>query len=183
MKSIRLVTEKQIAALKYLVFHSRDANDLAKRIVAYLIEQSNGLVDGVCITLCADRQGYSAEEINTAAHHFGGMLSCNCNTHLSALMSAIGSDMHFSHHYGDFNPKRKRRFSNDGQFAGLPPKIVSGGKRAVKQGMPLRYTFWLSLRPYTTDARFCPVMRKDLDTIDLERPGLYPELEEIAQAS
>ena len=59
-----MITPEQIAALKYMIFASKDGTDLSKRAMAFLIDQSEGLTKEVCLTLVADREGYTAEEID-----------------------------------------------------------------------------------------------------------------------
>lgn len=163
-----MVTEKQFTALKYLICVSEDGNDLMKRILVFLIDQSEGLTKEVCLTLQDGREGYSGEEIHKAA--INGMFSSNGNTHLNELMILMGSELDFSLHFGDFDPTREGDpFNTDGQFPGFPKESVAGGDEGlVRKDMPTRYTFWLSRGSYSRDASPVVATRKKLEKIKLE---------------
>ena len=164
-----MVTPEQIAALKYVIFKSKKDNDLAKRILALLLDKSEGLTKHVYITLQQDREGYSAEEVNAAAHAVDGMCSCNGNTHLNELLQIAGSALVVSLHYGDY-PAGGIKFSTRGQFTS-----VEGSSDP-----PLRYTFWLEDDLYGRSRKTRTEIRTDrgeLEKIDLKKPGLYPTLE------
>ena len=47
---------------------------------------------------------------------------------------------------------------------------------------PLRYTFWLAKNPYSRTANQISVTRQGLEAIDLNKSGLYPEIETPAAA-
>lgn len=178
-----MVTSKQIAALKYLVFVAKNGSKLSKQVLAFLIDQSEGLTKEVCLTLVADRDGYTADEINVAGHGVGGMESCNFTTHLHELLVLMGSKLNFSLHYGDFDPTRAGDpFNSDGQFFGCAVHQVSR-PGLIRKGMPLRYTFWLSKQDYSRQAKLVVATREKLEQIDLTKPGLYPNLENHAIAS
>jgi hypothetical protein len=172
-----MITQKQIAALKYLIFNAKNGTELSKRILAFLIDRSEGLTREVCLTLIEDREGYTKKEIDSAARGVGGMISCNCTTHLSALASLSGSELCFSSHYGDFDPKRSgKKFSSAGIFAGAPLDMVTDPSNA-QEGLPMRYTFWLAKKYYSDTAELVTATRADLDLIDLNKSGLYPNSE------
>src|SRR3989344_7416148 len=171
-----MITDKQIAALKYMIFNAEHGADLSKRVLAFLIDQSERLTKEVCLTLVADRERYTAEEIRNAGHEMGAMSSSNCTTHLAELLRVTGSELNFSYHYGDFDPTRAEdKFNCDGQFAGhMESQVVHPG--LVRKGMPLRYTFWLSKENYSRQATLVVATRKELEQINLQKPGLYPTL-------
>lgn len=172
-----MITKTQIAALKYLIFEAENGTELSKRILAFLIDRSEGLTREVCLTLVEDREGYTGEEIDSAARGVGGMISCNCTTHLGALASLSGSELCFSVHYGDFDPKRSGdKFSSAGIFAGVPLDMVRHPSLA-QEGLPKRYTFWLAKEYYSNTAELVTTTRADLDLIDLNKSGLYPNSE------
>ena len=144
-----MITDKQIAALKYMIFNAEHGADLSKRVLAFLIDQSERLTKEVCLTLVADRERYTAEEIRNAGHEMGAMSSSNCTTHLAELLRVTGSELNFSYHYGDFDPTRAEdKFNCDGQFAGhMESQVVHPG--LVRKGMPLRYkplSLWQRVR-------------------------------------
>lgn len=172
-----MITQTQIAALKYLIFNAKNGTELSKRVLTFLIDQSQGLKREVCLTLVEDREGYTGKEIDSAARGVSGMVSCNCTTHLGALASLSGSELFFSVHYGDFDPKRSGdKFSSAGIFAGAPLSMVSHPSNA-QEGLPMRYTFWLAKKHYSRTAELVTATRKDLDLIDLNKSGLYPNSE------
>jgi hypothetical protein len=122
----------------------------------------------------ADREGYTADEINAAALGVSSMESCTGTTHLHEILDAMGSEFSFSHHYGDFDQRRTGEpFSQAGQFAGWP----QADSVSRQEGMPLRYTFWLSRQNYSRQAALVVATREELKQINLEKPGLYPILE------
>lgn len=172
-----MVTPKQIAALKYMIFIAKNGTDLSKRVLAFLIDQSEELTKDVCLTLVADREGHTADEIRAAAHGVHGMGSCNGTTHLDQLLHVMGSKFSFLYHYGDFDPDRiGNPFSSAGQFAGCSSAQVSNPE-LLREGMPLRYTFWLSEESYSRHATLVVATREELEQIDLKKPGLYPNIE------
>lgn len=171
-----MFTREQIAALKYLIFNSKDGNDLVKQVMALLIDKSEGLTKSVCFSLVENREGYSAKEISDVAYSFGSMQSANCTTHIDQVLRAMDSELVFSVHYGDFDPNRKDKFSNDGQFEGLDESLVATPGSVLK-GMPMRYTFWLAKSAFFLDAEHIEMSKEALEEINLNKPGLYPRLE------
>ena len=168
---------KQIAALKYMIFVAKNGTELSKRVLGFLIDQSKELTKEVCLTLVADREGYTADEVNAAAYGVDAMKNCNYTTHLNQLLHVMGSELTFSIHYGDFDPARiDDPFNSDGQFVGWDESQVSR-PGLIREGMPLRYTFWLSKQLYSRQATLVVAKREKLEQIDLEKPGLYPSLE------
>lgn len=168
-----MITAKQITALKYMIFNAKNGTELSKRVLAFLIDSSEELTKEVCLSLVADREGYTADEISAAGHGVGAMESCNCTTHLCELLDVMGSELSFSVHYGDFDPARANDpFSQAGQFAGWH----QADPESRREGMPLRYTFWLSKKNYSRQATLVVATREELEQINLEKPGLYPSL-------
>lgn len=174
-----MVTLRQIAALKFMIFIAKNGTEVSKRVLAFLIDQSEELTREVCLTLVVNREGYTADEINAAAHGVGGMQSGGGTTHLNELLEAMGCGMIFSIHYGDFDPSRgSDPFNNDGQFAGASiSQVVEPG--VIREGMPLRYTFWLAQQRYSRQATLVVTTREELEQIDLKKSGLYPSLEKV----
>lgn len=173
-----MLTDKQISALRYLIFKSKDGNELTKKILAFLVEQSHGLSEEVCLTLVEDREGYTAEEIRDAAVGVDEMLSSNRRTHLHEILQAMGRNFRFCIHYGDYDPTRDGDpFNSDGQFAGATKEQVGGEVNLLREGMPIRFTFWCAKDFYSRTAKLVKVTREFLDQIDIAKPGLYPALE------
>jgi len=176
-RSLSKFTEKQIAALRYLIFRAKNGTDLSKRVLAFLIASSEGLTKDVCLTLIENREGYSADEIHEAGRGVGGLQSSCGTTFIDQILIAMGSTLAVSVHYGDFDPSRPSNpFNTDGQFAGWPKDKLSQPESG-RTGMPLRYTFWLSKRPYSRQASLVVATREALEKINLKKPGLYTDLE------
>jgi hypothetical protein len=172
-----MFTFKQIAALRYMIFNAKNGTELSKRVLAFLIEASEELTKEVCLSLVADREGYTADEILAAGCGVSSMESCNGTTHLDQILHAMGSELRFSVHYGDFDPARTDdSFNSDGQFAGCSRSQVTR-PGLVREGMPLRYTFWLSKTNYSRRATLVVATRELIEQINLKKPGLYPSLE------
>lgn len=156
-----MFTPEQRAALRYIIFKARNGNELTKRIMTHLLNESRGLTREVCLTLVADREGYSGEDIQQAASGMHSMNSTNGSTHMNELMIAMGSDMRFDYHYGDYDPSREGNpFSTAGMFPGWPIEKVAGAVEEpdlVEEGFPMRFTFWLSRKDYSSTAELVSV--------------------------
>ncbi len=173
-----MITDKQVRALKYLVYKSKYGSDLAKKIFFYLLDKSDNLTKEVCVSLVEGLSGYNNDEIHNAAFSVDFMKSCNLTTHLNEIFDAMGSGFNFSTHYGDFDPNREDIFNSDGMFVGWDRNQVSR-EGLIKEGMPMRYTFWLSEDEFSADANLIPFTRYEIDSIDLSKHGLYQFLDKI----
>ncbi len=167
-----MITEKQIAALRYVIFKAKNGTELTKRILALLIEKSENMTKEVCVTLVEYREGYTKQEIDDAAHGLGAMKSCNCTTHINEIMHVLGSGFRFSVHYGDFDPTRKKRFCSSGIFSGFPKDVVPM-EGLTQEGLPMRYTFWLSKECCSEEATYVATTREELEKFNLGKSGLY----------
>ncbi len=175
------MTRKQIAALKYLICEYNKKNSktvLAQKVLWFLISQSRVLTRSVCVTLTEEVGGFTAKEVRDIAFGIDNMLSSNGATHLHELLDLMGSPLDFKLHYGDFNPNRTGDpFSTAGQFEGHSVDKVRLPEQ-VEKGHPLRYTFWLAKKEhYSQNATLVEVTKEKLETINLEKPGLYKTLE------
>ncbi len=182
LKGKVMLTSKQIAALKYVIFRAEkpvNGGSLAKRIIAFLIDKSEGLTKDVYLTLWQDRDGFTADEIDQAAHFMGRLQSCNCTTHLDQLLHLAGTDLHFSLHYGNIDLKVEHGFDSLGIFAGVPAGLT--GEKTHPLNAQTRYTFWLSKEKYSRTATQVQVTQQELGMIDLRKPGLYPDIENQKQ--
>lgn len=171
-----MITPEQIAALKYLVANSKDGNDTVKRILFFLINESNGLTENVSVSFFQDRDGYTSDEINDAARLLGVMESSNCSTYLDEIMTLMGTELRFNTHYGHYDKTGK--FDTEGMFPGW--KDLAPGHENDRDDIPLRYTFWLAEEQYGQSGQGRPLVtpsRQELMAIDLTKPGLYPSLE------
>ena len=159
-----LPNQTQVAAVKYLISYAKDGCELGKKLYFFLIDNSEGFTKEVYVTL-TEGDEFTAEEIREVAREMDAMTSCNCTTHLDAVMKSTGTDFRFNLHYGSYNSDGS--FNTDGQIGD------SGNAR-------MRYTFWLAPGLYGAETLSLVevlVLRKDLEKIDLAKTGLYPDLE------
>lgn len=163
-------TEKQIAALRYLVAKARlhlspknpAISVVVSQLVWRLIQASEGLTKPVFITLNEATGDFTREEVHEIGWVAGSLTSGNSTTHLAELLTLMGSDFRFNLHYGAHDADGK--FNTDGQFA------HQDGHHDAR----MRYTFWLA--PGTsrgTNGTEVRVTRAELEAIDLTQDGLY----------
>lgn len=162
-----MATPKQIAALKFLIFHAKTKSNLVKQLLAFLLDKSEGLTKEVCVTLKQDVSEFSKAEIRNCGFGLHLLLSEHGGVHLHEIMVATGSGFTFSCHYGHIE---NGVFRTEGQFPSQPEH---------PKNTPLRYTFWLAKEQYSKTAANMAVTRAELAKIDLSRPGLYPSLESM----
>lgn len=112
------MTTQQIEALKYLIIKAKDGNDLLKKIFFVLLAKSEGLTKEVFLTL-EEGPDISRETIIDTSRNL--IRSSGGTTHLDELMALMGSELHFSLHFGHY---------------------VDG--KPNKDGSSMRYTFLLS---------------------------------------
>lgn len=168
-----MITSKQVAALRFIIFKSREGTDLTKRILAYLIDQSHGLTKEVCLTLIEGRDGFAYDDIDQAARSLGPMQSLGGALHLPEIMKAMNCGMIFSVHYGDFDPSADEVVSTIGMFPTDNLRLIADPAQGLRN-VRLRYTFWLARGCYSETAALVRVHKDELDQIDLTKPGLYP---------
>ncbi len=85
------ISQKQINALKYLIFKSEDARDWARKILLALIDASKGLTKPV----------YFTGNLNEV--YMEDMFCTHHSTHLHEVVKLTGSKFKFSHHDGYFS--------------------------------------------------------------------------------
>ncbi len=175
-----MITARQVAALKYLIAASRHGTDAAKQLIWFLIENSAHLSKEVCVTLTEGKEGYSEDEIRALAMSLNQITRTSGTTHLNEILKVMGVEMSFSLHFGHFGADGE--VDSSGIFPGVPPEKVSDPK-LTNLNMPCRYTFWLAFSHFARSAECVPVTRKQIETFDLSRPGMYPELEPLQLAS
>ena len=146
------MTEIQIAALKYLIAKSKDASELSKQVMFYLIDQSEGFSKEVAISFSGRTGDYSNEEAMDIVFGVHDMESSNGSTHLDALMKLSGCVFTFSQHGGHYKK-------------GIFNARTTGG------------TVWLSKNNYghnTNELIILPTPKKDeIQKINLKKNGLY----------
>lgn len=90
-KRPRRVSQEQIEYLEWLIWHSKDANEFAKKTLIWLVRQSEGLTRAIKIT---DR-----DIVIKVAEGFHDMMSDNGTTHINRqIKSTTGSDMLVNYH-------------------------------------------------------------------------------------
>tara|TARA_B100000745_G_scaffold291264_1_gene230858 strand:- start:3041 stop:3577 length:537 start_codon:yes stop_codon:yes gene_type:complete len=172
-----MFTERQINALKYVIAYSKDGNSLVKQMFWLLLDESKLMRKEVCITLI-EGEGFSEEEVRDAGYGASGFSSTLGSTQIDQIMIAMGTDFRFSYHYGRYG---EDGLDTSGQFAGISEERMlasaEDAKALVKEGVPVAYTFWLARDHYSRTATLVPVVREQLISIDLNKSGLYPDLE------
>ena len=166
-----MITRKQLAALRFLIFKSEQDNcmaGIAKKICAVLIKHSRHMSKKVYITLWHDMNNFSDQEISDIAYAFDNLIVGHPS--LNEILVAMGSKMSFRFHYGHMH---EGKLNTEGMF-GHKPTNAPGHEH--DRTMPLRYTFWLST-DMTDNGTQIKVTRDKLDAVDLTKPGLYPTLE------
>jgi hypothetical protein len=153
---------------------AKKVTPLTKGLMSFLIDESKKMTKSVCLTLTEGVEGFTSKEIRESAHCMDFMQSCNGNIHIDQILLITGSGLKFSFHYGDYDPTRTGdRFSNAGQFAGFPAHKVFSGPDATKEGMPLRYTFWLADENYSRKAHLITANRNKIQNVIRRKSGLY----------
>lgn len=166
-----MVTTQQVAALKYLIGKSKETQKLLpKQVMFFLINQSEKLSREICVVLREDVHG-TCEEISAVGHEVDWFNSSNGSTHLNEVFTAMGIRLKFSVHYG--NLEDTGHLNSLGQF----PGAIDAHKVQYPVHAPMRYTIWLAKPFYSRTAKILTVTRKELDEIDVSKPGLYPSLE------
>ncbi len=138
-KQMNPVKPEQLQALKYLILHSKDAGPETKKALFALIDASEGLTKSVCYT------GHS-QDITEGIEN---VLCCQHATHLSTIMTLIGTSFDFSHH--------------DGYFAKL-------GKFKIEIKPFKRYTHTIWLSPESYDKKAVEISEKQVDRVQLIDP-------------
>ncbi len=152
-----MITKTQISALKFMVFNCSQVDDLTKRIIVTLIDNSNGLRRGVRLTLEHRRDGYFESQIMDAASCMHNMLSLNGTFHLNEIVAATGSPLSFCYHNGSFGDPHRHRG---------PGRVGA-------------YTFWLerhNRKAFSRRVRLVRVTKEGLEGINITDSGLYPHL-------
>lgn len=145
-----MITQKQIAALKYVIFQTKNVSELAQQLLAFALDASEGLSKPVRFRLEPNFCGYDATELSAAWSSLSLMHSSLGTTHLNELMKI--ADEHWT-----------TWLSLDD--VGCELIIGSWEDKTIGVKMPIT-----------------PVSRRELELIDVTRPGLY-EHGEKAQAA
>lgn len=158
------ISDKQVAALKYLIYKSRYGSMFLKQILFLLINGSANLTKDVYFTFGQGSE-YRNEEVSGHAQTMLGMLVSNQTTLLNDLLTLAGRNYKFSIDYGCYD--------NQGKFSDLvaaKPTIV--------------YTIWLSREYHGKNCQPTKIeaSREEIESIQIFKTGLYPELESTCSA-
>jgi hypothetical protein len=88
---------RQVAGLKYLLFGSTEIGATCKRVLATLIDESEGLKKPVKVRFEVNTNGFSKKELLAMFHDFSIATSSGCKTHFHELLAIAGSDLNFSY--------------------------------------------------------------------------------------
>jgi len=99
------LSREQIFAIEYLVAKSEDATELTKKVVIWLIRQTNFMTEQVVLSLPKDFLGNPALAV-LIHENVHDMCSCNGDTHIYYISMAAGTKMCLRHccrsfHSGD----------------------------------------------------------------------------------
>lgn len=153
--------KKQTAALKYMICMAKNEPELSKRVLLFLIDRSRGLTKEVCLSIAEGE--FTADEISEAGIGVGNMQSVSGTTHINQLLAVGGTKLSFSVHYGHIDPFKKGtgRLNTTGQMSEI--------------AKPMRYTWWLADKYYSSRARLVRTDRSVLDVISLDKDGYFKQ--------
>ncbi len=167
-----MITDRQIKALKYLIWQSDEATGLTKQLLYFLIDASKGLLEPVSVSIFEGVDEFTSIDLEEITDGFIRITSSNCSFHQHALLTAMGSPLEFSQHYGHY--EKNGIFSSEGQF-GRTPQNAPGHED--DRSMPRRFTFWLAEQSYGHSGmgRFLNISKKEL----LETTAYYGDYMEL----
>lgn len=90
-----MATQEQVAALKYLIVKSKDAEESAKRLLIWMINHSRRLTKRVYVDINCERGKISTQKARSIINGVDAIKSGNGNTHLNEIMKAMGSQLGF----------------------------------------------------------------------------------------
>ena len=110
------INQDSYEALEFLISKSRDASIEAKKVILWLLRQSENLTKPVCISIDYDVGKFSgslAEQVAEAGHY---MKRTDRSTYLDFIFSAMGSELRLNCQEGKFV---NNRFSKNALSATL----------------------------------------------------------------
>jgi len=144
-----MITDRQLLALKELIQGSKEGSQTLKKLLLFMIRNSQRLTEPVHLSLWQDREGYSARDIRSIVRQLSIMLNDPGSTHLNQLMALIGTHLIFSSHTGVYGENGE-------------PGLLTSSK------LPVRYTFWLATEPHgqSGPGRALVATRQEIESID-----------------
>lgn len=104
------IAEPQLRELEDHIRRSRDASPFAKRVVIWMLRQTDGLTRAVSLSMSAEFCSGTAREVQDAAHD---LCSANGSTHLDEFMKRMGTEVGLEHHSGAYRRRADGATSND----------------------------------------------------------------------
>lgn len=146
------MSDEQMKALKYLISMSQNMNVFSKKLLFWLLDQTDNLTRPVRINVVPSKCNPSLNDIEVrAAHHsFHDIMSSNGSTHFHAVIVAMGATLYISSHGGFFGRSRNDKESG-------PSKT---------------FAVWIAPKHYDWDATLLDVDWDAVFKTDLES-GLY----------
>jgi hypothetical protein len=135
------LSDDQIKCLEYLIAVSKNATSFAKKVIIWLLHQTENLTKQVALSVPDEFLGEPSRQIQNGEHD---MCSSNGTTHIGTILGAAGTQMSLMGHCGRFS---ENFFCSD-----------IGG-----------CTIWFAYVFYSRDAELVdPPTIEDLEKIDLE---------------
>jgi hypothetical protein len=167
---LRRASTEQLAALKLLVSNATIEDEMVKKIIFLLIDESDALTSAVRITM---REGriFKRREVRSVASAFERFLDPSGPVRLNDIIKATSPKMRLHQCLGHVT-----RNGNLDQYGCHADPLTKKAPKAA-----LRYTFWLSANADPRLAHAIACDRARLDQIDIGTPGLLREYEETVR--
>lgn len=94
---------RQIAALKYVIFANPSIGHTAKQVIATLLDNSKRLTRSVSINLVARLQGYDRKELKELYCDLSRAVSSAGSLHVNELIAATGAKARLTYSEGDMD--------------------------------------------------------------------------------
>ena len=153
------INSKSFKELKKNILNST-RSELSKKMLIFLLNESRKLTTEVCLSLTDKCNGYDATQIRSLTDDFN-------EVNLTEFLKLIKSKFIFNLHYGNIiKGDTENKLNTDGMFAGIERSFVTSDE-FIREGMPLRYTFWLSKKLYSKEAKILKITKEKLEQIKL----------------
>ena len=94
------MTNKQMLALEQFIILSPDASEFAKRVIIWVLRQTQNLTRQVALSIWNEQYGSDrAAEVQDSVH---AMNSMNSKTRMDLFFDGMGTEMMLEHHCGCF---------------------------------------------------------------------------------
>jgi hypothetical protein len=103
------MSKKQMEALEKFILASPDAGNYAKRVIIWMLRQTDRLTQPVVLAL--HEKIFGIEPTERLWRNIHDMCSANGKTHIDLFLAGMGTEMRLSHHGGRME-KRDNKFIN-----------------------------------------------------------------------